>query len=295
MERIVFVVLHYETLDDTKKCIDSLLKYLAGDEVHIVAVDNGSANGKLSALQDGYRHIPQVHWIYSAKNLGFAKGNNLGYRYAKYQLGANVIVLANNDLVFEQKDFIEKLRKQLAQTGFDVAGPKIFSLVDSKNQNPVQVQYKDRSGVLKRLIKYNILYLSSLLNMDILLKRKFAREIEEFVPSADEDFQLHGACMIFAGDYLRRFDGLYDKTFMYGEENILKHIVRCFGLKMCYLEDVSVYHKEGSSTQAIWGKGVKSRRFYYRWNIHSCRLLSRLMRKKNLTDQEMICQNRECF
>ena len=70
MKKTVFVVLHYETLDDTVKCLDSLEKYLQDPHVEIVLVDNGSKNGKLSAIEADYRKN-RIHFIYSEKNLGF--------------------------------------------------------------------------------------------------------------------------------------------------------------------------------------------------------------------------------
>lgn len=286
MKKIAIVVLHYETIEDTQKCLDSLQKYLNDECVQVVVVDNGSVKGKLDTLENSYKH-PQIHFLYTGSNLGFARGNNVGYRYAKYQLGADMIVLANSDLVFEQEEFLQGLRAHYEKTNFDVAGPKIISLQDGKNQNPVKVQYGGKQDVLKRLIKYDILYLTSIFGLDTLLKSRFAKAIDEFEPKAGEDYQLHGACLILANDYIARYDGLYDETFMYGEENILKYITRHTHLKMCYFSDIFVYHKEGSSTQAIWGKGKAGRQFYYKWNIDSCRILLRLMHDDCLLEKHM--------
>jgi GT2 family glycosyltransferase len=96
-----------------------------------------------------------------------------------------------------------------------------------------------------------------------------------------EDYQLHGACMFFANEYLKKFDGLYDGTFMYGEEFILKYIVQSESMKMLYLNDLEVFHKEGASTKKMWGKGRKQRQFFYKWSVKSLKLLSEMMRYKD--------------
>lgn len=280
MHKIAFVVLHYETIKDTKKCIDSLLKYLNGDHVHIVVVDNGSREGKLITIQDSYKRIEQVHFLLSDENLGFARGNNKGFYYSKFTLKADIITLSNNDIVFKQDDFVEKLEENYNVANFDVAGPRIISLVDSKNQNPIPLLYPDVQSINIRIIKYYILYLFSRFNMDILLQRLFAKEIGEFRPAKNENFQLHGACLIFANKYLEKYDGLYDKTFMYGEESILKFIVTQNKMRMCYFDDLCVFHKEGSSTGAIFGKGRLKRQFFYRGNIIGCKLLRKLMQQE---------------
>ena len=53
----------------------------------------------------------KIHFIESGENLGFAKGNNIGFHYAKYELHSDIIILANNDLIFEQVDFMDQIEK----------------------------------------------------------------------------------------------------------------------------------------------------------------------------------------
>ena len=66
---------------------------------------------------------------------------------------------------------------------------------------------------------------------------------------------------------------------MYMEESILKFITLRKKMKMCYLDELVVKHKEGSSTGQIYGKGKKKRQFYYTWNIDGCTQLVNLMKK----------------
>ena len=279
MCNMVFVVLHYETLDDTKKCVDSLVKYLSHPGVQVVVVDNGSVKGKLDAIAQEYAGQDKIHFLRSEENLGFANGNNLGFRYAKSKLNADMIILANNDLVFEQEDFVEVLTRRCEETGFDVAGPKIISLADGKNQNPVAVQYHGIKDVNKRIFKDSVLSFLCNFDLDKQVQRIFAKEVQEVHYEPGMDFQIHGACMFFANRFIQRYDGLFDKTFMYGEENILKYMVVRDGMNMEYLDDVTVYHKEGSSTGAIYGKGKSKRKFFYKWNLDGCRQLKKLMQK----------------
>lgn len=275
--KTTFVVLHYESLEDTKECIDSLKAYLSEDSVQIVVVDNGSKKGRLTDIESEYLD-EKIHFLYSKENLGFANGNNLGFRFAKEELKADIIVLANNDLVFEQKDFMKFLLNRYSESQFDIAGPRIMSLVDGKNQNPVEVQYKEIKDVNIRLIKYYILYFLSVFNLDTSFQKIFSKEIPEVSCDEVDDYQLHGACMIFGKNYIDHYDGLYNKTFMYGEEGILKFISKRDKLKMIYIDDLVVFHKEGSSTGKVYGKGRTKRQFYYKWNIHSCKLLRNLMK-----------------
>lgn len=279
---VAIVVLHYESIEDTKECLNSLIKYLEGDKVQVIVVDNGSLKGKLIDITGIYEKYEQITFLYSEVNMGFAKGNNKGYKYAKDKFQPKVIVLANNDLVFNQEDFITRLLRLSNENRFDVAGPQIISLADGKNQNPVGLVYHKVQEVESRINKFRILNLLSYLNLDVKLKKVFGKPIEEYEIKPGQDFQLHGACMFFANNYLRKYDGLYDGTFMYGEEFILKYIVSKNHMRMSYFDDLIVFHKEGASTQKILGKGSKQRRFFYKWSIRSLSLLRDMMRKDTL-------------
>ena len=190
-------------------------------------------------------------------------------------------------MIFKQENFIEELENAENKTGFDVAGPNIISLVDGKNQNPVNVMYHSLKDLKKRIFKDSVLLLSSYVNLDKLLQKIFAKEIPEVPYQEGMDFQLHGACMFFANEYLKNYDGLYEKTFMYGEENILKYIATRDNMNMAFLDNLTVYHKEGSSTEAVYGKKIGKRKFYYKWNLNSCKLLKKMMENEKLSCKEM--------
>ena len=276
---ISVVILHFESLNDTKGCLDSLSKYQNNCNINIIVVDNGSKKAKLQSISGDYKNNPKVTFLYSDSNLGFAKGNNLGFKYAKDNYKPDIIILANSDLLFSQNDFFERLIIHYNKDKFDVAGPKIISLKDGKNQNPVGQVYHTVNEVRTRIIKLWILKLLSYFNLDTYFKKIFGKEIPEYKIADGEDFQLHGACMLFGKKYIDMFDGLYSGTFMYGEECILKYIITRENMRMYYYDDIEVFHKEGSSTENFYGKGKKQRQFFYHWSIDSLMQLLDMMRR----------------
>ncbi len=273
---ISFVVLHYENIVDTRECIESLMQYMhKEDEVHIIIVDNGSIKGKANVIEKEVKN-KNIHYIYSPQNLGFARGNNLGFYYAKYTLHSEIIVLSNNDILYKQPDFVERIKKDIAEQYIDVAGPRIISMVDHKNQNPVTYLFPDITSVNKRMLKFKVLRGFCYFGLDKMVQKLFAKK-HELKDCENIEYQLHGACLILANNYIKKYDGLYPKTFMYMEEGILKYIVKKNGFNMKYLDDIEVFHKEGSSTEKIYGAGRKKRLFYYKWNINGCKVLKELM------------------
>ena len=262
---ITVVVLHYENIKDTKECLDSLKKYLndTKNNINVVVVDNGSIKEKTAAIEEDYVN-DKIYFIESGRNLGFAKGNNIGFHYA------------NNDLIFKQVDFMNQIAKEMIENHIDVAGPRIISLVDHKNQNPVPYAHPDLVSVNKRIFKLHVLKIMCYFGVDKFFQTIFSRKYSTDVKS--DNYQLHGACLIMANNYVKNYDGLYPKTFMYMEEDILKYITKRDNLIMKYFDGAEVFHKEGSSTEKIYGEGRKKRLFYYKWNIDGCKKLRQLMK-----------------
>lgn len=274
---IAIVILHYESLNDTKACLDSLRKYFPGHSLKVIVVDNGSQKGKIGFIEKDYSDNENIIFLYSTYNLGFANGNNIGFSYAKNNFNPKIIILANNDLIFRQDDFIDRLLTHYEADHFDIAGPRIISLKDGKNQNPVGLVYHTSKEIEKRIQKFEILNLLSYINCDLKVKKLFSKPIVEYKLDGNSDFQLHGACMFFGNRYLEKYNGLYNGTFMYGEEFILKYIADSNKLSMKYYDDIEVFHKEGSATETFWGKGKKQRQFFYHWSIDSLKQLKKMM------------------
>jgi GT2 family glycosyltransferase len=73
------VVLHYKCLDDTVRCVRSIMRSTVLDQ-RIIVVDNGPEGADHDRLADAVG--PGVTTIASGDNLGYAAGNNLGIRHA---------------------------------------------------------------------------------------------------------------------------------------------------------------------------------------------------------------------
>ncbi len=112
MNRFCFVILHYQTLNDTIECVDSILTNISSPNFHIIVVDNGSPNKSGRELAGIYKENPKIKVILNEKNLGFTDGNNIGFKYAKQVYDADYIAMINNDTIIQQPDFIESIIKE---------------------------------------------------------------------------------------------------------------------------------------------------------------------------------------
>ena len=273
---ITYVVLHYLTADDTIECVRSLLNYVipySEDENHIIIVDNGSPNDSYRALEEEFESSRDVILIRNKENLGFAKGNNTGFLYAKYELGSDFILLLNNDTYIRQNNFADVLTEKYQETNYAILGPDIVT-ADGYHQNPAIVKEKWSFTELSVFrIKACVKMLLTLLNVpcvnDYLTQREINYQRKEIIPGDVSGVRLHGACLIFSPEYISRFDGLYDKTFLYMEEDILKLIADHYGLKMLYSSSLQVFHKEHAATKVELTDDSKRRINYYRQQIRS--------------------------
>ena len=83
MRTICYVILNYKTYEEAAACAESILSTQTWKNMHIVIVDNGSGNGSEEWLVEHFIDEKRVRVTASGENLGFARGNNLGIRYAR--------------------------------------------------------------------------------------------------------------------------------------------------------------------------------------------------------------------
>ena len=88
-------ILHYNSYEKTEVCVNSCLKQV-GDDIKIIIIDNFSTNDSLEKLKKTFGNIDNVSFLENKENYGFAKGNNIGIKYA-LEMGIEYTFLLNND------------------------------------------------------------------------------------------------------------------------------------------------------------------------------------------------------
>lgn len=246
------VILNYLNYKDTIDCVNSILqmKYKIDK---IIIVDNGSKNESYQILKHLYQHNELIYIIDTGKNLGFAKGNNVGIEYVKKIIKSNFIMLVNNDTIFCETKMIEIILSEYKR-GVGALGPKIIGK-DKKNQNPILVKND------KRQIENQINYLTvQKFRTEKVSSNKliiYSKLKNFFKKCLYRDTILHGACLILTPDYFEYYKYLYPKTFLYYEENILKLLLNKAGLKMKYVKKTKIYHKEDQSSNLAFNNNSK--------------------------------------
>ena len=271
-----FVILHYLTDNDTIECINSIFEKCDNRiNYNIDVVDNFSNNGSIEKVEEYFKDNKKIHIIKNEKNLGFARGNNVGYRYCREELKCDYIMILNNDILIDSDNLFEKIEKNYNKYNCAVIGPDIVSMVDGGHQNPIESDNYNRLNIIYTIIRYIMLYILSIMHLYDILKRnkdkdetkkKSINKLKEII----EGKQLHGAFLIFTPKFITKMEeAFFPKTFLYLEENILYKKCLNNNLKTLYDPNIKVYHKEDSSTNFLCINNKKKREFVFKNLIKS--------------------------
>ena len=275
--KISYVVLHYQTLEETQNCVTSIIDILAPED-SIIIVDNCSPNKTGEQLKEMYKDNKQITVIISKQNLGFAKGNNLGFYHAKYKHNSDFIILLNNDTEIHQKKFRNILISNYKKYGYDIAGPKIIQKNGEANtNNPVKPIHTSLQRAKVGQLSNFLRLLLSYVNLDVQFGKIFDKNNtsnRDLFLTYNENVQISGCCFIFSKRYIEMFDGINPDTFMYLEEILLYVRAKKRDLKIAYDPDLEVIHLEDTATNMLFkGKSRKKRQFKYKCQMKSFKVL----------------------
>ncbi len=267
----VFVLLQYNHTNLTVDCISSIDSLVVENgEKRIVVVDNSPANDSFSEIKNMYINRKDIFVIRTGGNLGYAKGNNYGYRFAVENLNPDFIIIANNDIIFHDSHTLEKVRDKFVETGFSILGPDIIvkNDTDEKHQNPHGYYFKTTDDTLA-FIEENKRKLESLPeDKDNLVPPKVYGRSQKDYYERSGALVLHGSVYFFSINFIHDFEEPFDnRTFLYGEEGILALRAYSRGHILVYSPDIEVFHMAGSSMDKMdYYKYYKRR---YKFNYES--------------------------
>lgn len=284
--KIGFVILHYLVFETTKKCVESILESVDTNRYCVIIVDNGSGNGSGEKLQALYQEYDNITVILNSQNLGFARGNNVGFKYAKEIEKCNFICMMNNDTILEQKDFSHNIVKEYKNYDCAVIGPQVLmsdNTVTLKARKLGTVKMYQRELFRIQIAEFMIGFGIDISIFPKLVRKIFKKEIKAYFSvtvenEIIENVVLEGCCLIFTPAYLRMFDGIDDRTFMYREEELLYVRLMKHHLKSLYSEKLHIKHLEDVSTDSALTTDRKKKKFKYKNEIKSLKILVQEMK-----------------
>ena len=230
MGNTAVVLVNYNGLEDTKACIESILK--SSIECSIVVIDNASKEDDGSKINQFNSNITVIR---NSDNLGFAGANNVGILWA-LEHDFEYILLLNNDTVVD-RDMIRLLLEETNEETVAVPAMYYFSA-------PKELWYG--GGKINR-------YTGNCehLNLDHKQQVSFAT----------------GCCMLLSREVINKAGLLDERYFMYCED--LDYSIRLAKkhIKILYIPEAKLYHKVGRTSG---GSGTPFSDYYITRNRLNC-------------------------
>lgn len=137
--KVSIVMLTFNALDYTKKCVDSIVENTSYP-YEIIFVDNASSDGTVAYLQKLVKKHKNFKLVKNKENKGFAAGNNRGVEVAT----GDYVLLLNNDVLVADS-WLETLVEALElDENIGMVGP-ITNFISGR-QMIADVPYKDDTG-----------------------------------------------------------------------------------------------------------------------------------------------------
>lgn len=284
MTNIGVVILNYISYEVTIECVEYFKKQFNKNyNCKLIVVDNDSPNNSFEILNKRFKDEESIVVIKSKKNLGFAKGNNLGYRVLlKYMKIPDFVIASNSDAFVKDCGLFDWIVDSYKKYKFGVLGPAIYSVRGSFYQSPLDNMPTDLHGLKKYRQNLRLILCKAYIRRLLHLYPKTNVEIWDNKYSSDVHFDktLHGAFQIFSREYLKIFGDLYDsRTFMYMEENILRCRCEINNLPMVYSPAYTVYHLQAVSTSKATNDTLKRRCFKFKNMLKSLKVYTEYVKE----------------
>lgn len=281
---VAFVILHYNEIEVTRASINCIKSLECFEYGHIVVVDNCSPDNSGELLVNEYVSDPYVTVLKTTTNLGFAKGNNFGYKYIKDNYDVCPIVVMNNDVMIQQKDFITALLSMSPLNEYEILMPQIINK-EGINQNPFRTNQLSTIKVLGEFI--NLLLLRVIYAIPVINEIWSKRKKSIIPPKKDVDsgplMVPHGACVIFTPKWVvNEQNAFVPDTFLYGEEDLLFEYAYIRDYKTFYTKTLWVKHLEDVSTDSVIKRPIEKSKFLIKNLLFSQWLLLKMRLKKLL-------------
>jgi len=231
MADLAIIIVNWRVRPLLEKCLNSILANSDGLKLQILVVDNDSRDGTPEMVMVEY---PQVTMISLARNIGFARANNLAMKQAK----ARYYLLLNPDTEIVPGFFRQAIDYLDGHPEVSIVGPKIIN-PDGSTQLSIS-RFPDLLSQVMVLLKLR----------NVLVGNKFLSHylFKDFDYSQEQSVeQIMGAAILVRPEVFEKI-GTFDEHFFvwFEEVDFCKRAKKKF-LDIRYVPHLSVIHYGGES------------------------------------------------
>lgn len=227
--KVLIVILNYGTFEMTINLVKQLQASLEYENHSIMVVDNCSPNESAEVLE---RKSQELNYVFYANktNAGYAAGNNIGIRYG-IEHGYDYSWILNNDVELREKNVLNHM-VEIAESNERIGciGPMIYTF-----DGNICAPYCRRPSFWR-------------MTGGIGAEKRYRHQ---FINHSGEVYRVYGCCMLLKNEAMAAIDCMDERTFLYGEEDILAERLLSKKYVSYYDAEVSVTHKESSSMKQM--------------------------------------------
>ncbi len=246
------VIVSFNSRDDLRSCLRSILDQTDGVEYEVIVVDNASGDGSAEMVE---AEFPQVTLLRRADNAGFAAANNEGIRAAR----GDAILLLNPDAEFTGNVLPPLYHYLQANPGVGVIGPKLLD-----DDGSLQLSCRRFPGFATAL--FNRYSLATRLFPKNPFSTRYLMTDFDHESIAEVDW-VSGACMMLARQALDQIGPLDEGYFVYIEDVDLCQRAHRAGYKVVYFPEVAVVHRIARSSSTLPVRSIIERHRSM-WHYH---------------------------
>lgn len=233
--QVSIIIINYNTFQLTCEAVESIIAYTHGVSYEIIMVDNASTECNPSLFEERF---PSIKVVRNPDNSGFAKGNNLGIKYAN----GDTILLFNSDAAC--------LNDAITLTYQALQAEPDLGLATARLEYPNgQVQHSCGRFPSVKLQMIELLRLQKLMSAEqraSVLQGAFFTYDKPLYPD-----WVWGTYYHLKREVLEKMPGqqLADDFFMYAEDLQWSYTVRKLGYTIKYVPEARVMHHFSQSTK----------------------------------------------
>jgi N-acetylglucosaminyl-diphospho-decaprenol L-rhamnosyltransferase len=226
------LIVNWNSRDYLRKCLHTVRFTCQELSPQVIVVDAGSFDGCRLMLATEF---PEVEFMQSRENLGFARSNNLGFQHAKGEF----VLLLNPDTELQQGAVATLLSVLQSRSDCGIAAPRLLNTDGSLQTSCVSALPTPWNA-----------FLDSEALRNLFPRWRIWGTWEAFSASEPVGVEaVSGACMLMRSETFRKAGGFNPYFFMYAEDRDLCAKVRRLGFKVCHVPAAKVVHHGGGSSQ----------------------------------------------
>jgi hypothetical protein len=226
------IIVNWNSADYLRACLASIFRETRELTFEVIVIDNASNDGSEEIVRTEF---PEVIFIQSAENLGFARANNLGFAHST----GECILFLNPDTEILGNSLATMVACLRANETTGAAGPTVLNTDGS-----LQVSIQSFPTITNQVLDFEV------------LRRVFprariwgTRALYGGEGNAADVDVISGACFMVKRSVFQRVGLFSEEYFMYSDDFELSYKIKRAGFSIRYARDGRVVHHGGKSSE----------------------------------------------